>query len=661
MKKITFLFLLLGTSLGFSQQQQYNLGFEPSTPSGVLSNWITFEGPNPVAEIVTNPDPDGDNTSATTKVLKLNMVQGAACYAGTINSHGTLGTWKLDSAVPSNLTLSMQVNKSIVGKVGIKFANATNATLFEIKDDQGLVSAVNQWVTLTWDISGFNVGDNVNIDQMVIFIDWRCTGETARPSDVQLLVDNITWGANKLTDPATCSDGIQNGTETGVDCGGTCAPCLGQAPLVAAPTPPSRAIADVISIYSNAYSNVTLSELPTSWSQLTAFEPVLIDGNDTWKMTGCEFLGMVTNYDTGVDLSTMEKMHIDYWTPDTNGIGVKIVNTVDGGEAIASLGTTVTGSWQSIDVDMTDFAALSNKTKITQLLIDPSAPSILFIDNFYFYKVTAGSTCSDGIQNGDETGIDCGGSCTPCLVNNPTVAAPTPPARNAFDVISIYSNAYSNVTLSELPTSWSQLTAFEPVLIDGNDTWKMTGCEFLGMVTNYDTGVDMSAMEKMHIDYWTPDTNPIGVKIVNTVDGGEAIASLGTTVTGAWQSIDINMSDFAALSNKTKITQLLIDPSAPSKLFIDNFYFYKGLPLSNQNFASATFRMYPNPANDNLNITTSSSIDSIEIYNALGQIVAKENYSSKEVSIHVSNLSKGFYILSAQIGTESVRKQFVKE
>ena len=23
-------------------------------------------------------------------------------------------------------------------------------------------------------------------------------------------------------------------------------------------------------------------------------------------------------------------------------------------------------------------------------------------------------TCNDGIQNGDETGIDCGGSCGPC-------------------------------------------------------------------------------------------------------------------------------------------------------------------------------------------------------------------------------------------------------
>ncbi len=30
------------------------------------------------------------------------------------------------------------------------------------------------------------------------------------------------------------------------------------------------------------------------------------------------------------------------------------------------------------------------------------------------YGDNPASTCSDGIQNGDETGIDCGGSCTPC-------------------------------------------------------------------------------------------------------------------------------------------------------------------------------------------------------------------------------------------------------
>jgi len=30
---------------------------------------------------------------------------------------------------------------------------------------------------------------------------------------------------DEMMETATCSDGIQNGTETGIDCGGDCAPC----------------------------------------------------------------------------------------------------------------------------------------------------------------------------------------------------------------------------------------------------------------------------------------------------------------------------------------------------------------------------------------------------------------------------------------------------
>ena len=394
MKKITFLSILMFSFLGFSQQQQYNLGFEPSTPSGNINNWTSFENPNPGLSIVDNPTPNGVNTSATTKVLKVDLVQGSACYAGLINSHGTLGTWRFDTSIPNNVTVSLQVNKSFAGKVGIKFITPTNGTVIEVTTNEGLVNTVNQWVTLSWNISTLNTAEQAapnSNDQFVVFVDFTCGGPD-RTTGGTILIDNVTWNANKITDPATCSDGIQNGSETGVDCGGTCAPCAGQEPLVAAPTPPARNASDVVSIYSNAYSNVTLSELPTSWSQLASFTPVQIQSNDTWKMTGCEFLGMVTNYGSGVDLSAMEKMHIDYWTPSSNDIGVKIVNTIGGGEAFASLGTTVTGSWQSIDVDMTAFAALSNKTAITQLLIDPSAPSILFIDNFYFYKGTALNT-----------------------------------------------------------------------------------------------------------------------------------------------------------------------------------------------------------------------------------------------------------------------------
>jgi hypothetical protein len=641
MKKITLFSFIFISMLGFSQQQQYLLGFEPSTPSGEIANWTSFQSPNPAISIVTNPDPDGVNTSSSTKVMKVDFAQASACYAGIINGHGTLGTWRFDTAIPNNVTVSMQVNKSIAGKVGIKFVTPTNGTVIEVTTNEGLVSTLNEWVTLSWNISSLVTAEQASPssnDQFVIFADFTCGGAN-RVSDGTLLIDNITWNANKLTDPATCTDGIQNGTESGVDCGGNCAPCSGQDPLTAAPTPPARNASDVVSIFSNAYTNVTLTELPTDWSQQTTYAPIQIQGNDTWKVTGCQFLAMVTNYATGVDISAMETMHIDYWTPDPHGISVKIVNTVNGGEAIASLGTTVTGSWQSIDVPMSVFTTSNpnlNKTKITQLLIDPASPNTLFIDNFYFYK-------------------------TPSQA--PITAAPTPPARNAADVVSIYSNAYSNVTLDELPTSWSTLASFTPIQIQSNDTWRLTGCEFLGMVTNYASGVDISAMETMHVDYWTPDAPGISVKIVNTVNGGEAIASLGTTVSGSWQSIDVPMSVFATSNpnlNKTKITQLLIDPASPNILFIDNFYFYRS-PMSTNSFAVSNVKLYPNPTSNVLNIESLGTIQTISVYNVLGQEVINKALNSASTSLDVSSLNSGIYVVKTVVDGVTSSTKFIKQ
>ncbi len=174
------------------------------------------------------------------------------------------------------------------------------------------------------------------------------------------------------------------------------------APTDEATTPPVRNDTDVVSIFSDAYTNVTLDELPTDWSGIGAFEATTVGTNNVWKITAVDFMGIVTNYAAGIDLSQMEMMHIDYWVPQgqTNELLVKIVNTVDGGEDIESLGATVDGSWQSIDIPMTGFDGgdLANKEKITQLIIDSDGVSpVLYIDNFYFWKAPAAASGIEGI------------------------------------------------------------------------------------------------------------------------------------------------------------------------------------------------------------------------------------------------------------------------
>ena len=238
-------------------------------------------------------------------------------------------------------------------------------------------------------------------------------------------------------------------------------------PTEAATTPPVRQPTDVVSIFSDAYSDISLDELPTTWSVVGGFEAVNVNSDNVWKMTSLDFLGMVTSYAAGADLSGMEMMHIDYWVPDgnTEGLSVKIVDTAPSPieEAEVSLGTTVGGSWQSIDIDMTAFDSgnLSGKTNITQIIIDSDGISpVVYIDNFYFYKAASASTFDDGnLTNGDfEAGSD-----------SWTVGVGTDPAP----VANISGN---NVYFFDVPSAgnpWDVNLTQKTEIVDGN-TYTLT-------------------------------------------------------------------------------------------------------------------------------------------------------------------------------------------
>lgn len=315
MTRITLLFAFLFFSLGYSQQQQYNIGFEEVDNDGFLNYWTTFESPNPLAQIIDNPDTDG-GTVPVTKVMELNVDQNSACYAGLINEHGILGTWNLDPGVTSNLTLSMSINSSLPsGRIGIKMANATNGTVFEISDAQGDYVGADQWQTLTWDITvGANSGDNINIDQIVVFADWRCTGGLpVRPSNLTLLIDNISWGANKLTDPPapSCTNNIQDGDEEGVDCGGSCpTACIPDPPMSA---PQASSTGTDLYVYSDivgpSVSNFIFNSFGGLGGPYTEID-IENDGNNTGKLRNLGFFG--SQWDA-VDATPYTYVHLNYY------------------------------------------------------------------------------------------------------------------------------------------------------------------------------------------------------------------------------------------------------------------------------------------------------------------------------------------------------------
>ncbi len=66
-----------------------------------------------------------------------------------------------------------------------------------------------------------------------------------------------------------------------------------------------------------------------------------------------------------------------------------------------------------------------------------------------------------------------------------------------------------------------------------------------------------------------------------------------------------------------------------------------------------SLNLFPNPADDNLNINTSAGTESIKVFNTIGELVKIINNPKSTETINVSNLSAGVYFVSATVNGQT--------
>jgi hypothetical protein len=85
------------------------------------------------------------------------------------------------------------------------------------------------------------------------------------------------------------------------------------------------AATNVISLFSNAYTNVTVDTWRADWGQSgNVLSDIQVAGNDTKKYTDLSYFGVLTEANK-INASTMLNFHIDVWTPNVT-FKVKIVD-----------------------------------------------------------------------------------------------------------------------------------------------------------------------------------------------------------------------------------------------------------------------------------------------------------------------------------------------
>lgn len=216
-----------------------------------------------------------------------------------------------------------------------------------------------------------------------------------------------------------------------------------------------------------------------------------------------------------------------------------------------------------------------------------SNPSVASVSESGVITVlTAGST----VITATIAGTNAVGSLT---INSLGVFIPAPtPTVNPANVISIFSNAYTNVPVDYYNGYWApyQTTLGQAdIHINGDDLIKYSQFNFVGIQFSQPT-INASLMTYVHVDLKVLNTtgarNSINIKLVDFgsdgIYGGVGDSSHQYTVnnsnlaTGNWVSLEIPLSAFTGLTSKAHLAQFILGPttSGITDLLVDNVYFH---------------------------------------------------------------------------------------
>ncbi|MBN2175344.1 MAG: cadherin-like beta sandwich domain-containing protein, partial [Bacteroidales bacterium] len=447
--KNLLLSLLVCLSMGSVAQSTHTINFEP-IGVGAAWNWVVVEnGDNPPLEIIANPVSGGINTSST--VAKFTARAAGNPWALCFTDDDGEFTFNV-----SNATVKIMVFKPVTSNVGIKFEGMSLPVEILIPN-----TLINEWEELTFDFSG-SIGNTYS--RIVIIPDFA-----ARAEDHIIYFDNIQ---------------VPNGVPTGP---------LPE-PANQPPVPP-HAEANVLSIYSDTYTDLAGTNFNPNWGQSTTVTvDYLAAGNNTLKYSNLNYQG--TELPGPQNVASYQYFHIDFWTPNSTSLSFYLISP--GPVETPFVLDISQESWVSVDIPLSAFAPV-DLSNVFQFKVVGNGT--VYFDNWYFWKSSGGAasdaTLSDLKVNGTTVaGFDPGilsynyelpaGSPVPTVTATPTnpfasvvindatalpgttqvivtsqdetvtitynvnfvltpvVAAPTP-TQDPGDVISMFSDAYTDV------------------------------------------------------------------------------------------------------------------------------------------------------------------------------------------------------------------------
>jgi Bacterial Ig-like domain (group 2) len=236
----------------------------------------------------------------------------------------------------------------------------------------------------------FNMPNGINQEVFVApsYMEYTSSNPAVAKVDAAGVVKSLTTGTTTITAKFKGSNAI----------GSLIINCLGT--FVHAPTP-TRPAANVISIFSNAYSNVPVNYTNGYWApwQTTTSSDFTVLGDDILSYSIFNFVGIEFSSPT-VNATTMTHFHLDAFIPGPIAPGRQLrvivvdfgANGIYGGGDDTRHSTTFTAptlvsqSWISINIPFSAMPGLLSRSNLAQIILEGGDNSVINIDNIYFYN-----------------------------------------------------------------------------------------------------------------------------------------------------------------------------------------------------------------------------------------------------------------------------------
>jgi hypothetical protein len=344
--------------------------FAKDSPTGHWGNFGGFyeeddktvkagKGGSPETSYVDNPDQTGNDSNTVLRIVKKgNSEKWSGIYFDFENKFDFPAgkeAISFDYWVPAD-----EAHLDLVVKIKLE----TNK--FQDDDDfisTGEVKATARanagWNTLIFNIDAAGTGWDTRQGSFNRFV-LLASANVSNTEDVTYYLDNINFSVpGEIVLPSAPTD---------------------------APSDPTYAKDEVISIYSDEYDAISGVNYNPNWGQGTVQTEVEIAENNVLKYENLNYQG--TTFDV-TDFSAKTKLHVDFFTGNATSLDIFLINSdvVTGSEAKQKAYsfdvTTSAGQWNSVDIDLSHFSDIVDLDVIDQIKIE--GDGTVYLDNIYFF------------------------------------------------------------------------------------------------------------------------------------------------------------------------------------------------------------------------------------------------------------------------------------